>query len=183
MSKALTLEDLQPSVQKKIKTKEYSATFSIEGVRLISLENYVEEDGDFSELIRISNGSIEGIDDFSVAQLNRTRINPQAIKAWHLHLKQAMLWYVCPEDLLFVGLWDIRKQSKTTDKTIRIMLGGGKSQLLFIPNGVAHGSANFSMTPVNLFYFTNQRFNIKNMDEKRLPWDARGRDFWLPRKD
>lgn len=108
---------------------------------------------------------------------------PGSIKAWHLHFKQDFVWYISPFDHLFVGLWDLRKNSKTKGKTMRIVLGFGKSELLFIPKGVAQGSSVFQSNPLDLYVFVNKKFNINHPDEKRLPWDSLGEDFWKAKKD
>jgi hypothetical protein len=43
---------------------------------------------------------------------------------------------------------------------------------------VAHGCANISPKSANMFYLTNQQFNVESPDEYRLPWDHFGKDFW-----
>lgn len=60
-------------------------------------------------------------------------------------------------------------------------MGGGVSELLHIPYGVAHGSYVISDRPVDLYVFVSQRFNIKNPDEKRMPWNSLGDGFWTNR--
>ncbi len=183
MAKALTLEDINEQSRGKIYTQDYNESSQIEGVKLIELKNYISEEGDFSEVIRLENGEIESLPDFKLAQINRTRLFPGSIKAWHLHLKQDEIWYIPPMEDLFVGLWDIREKSSTNTKTQRVCLGGGKSLLLYIPRGVAHGSANFTKKDVNLFYLVNVGFDKKNPDEMRIPWDSAGADFWKPERD
>lgn len=184
MLKTLSLKDIDETVRSKIKSRNYSFKQIIQGVKIVTLQNHAEEDGDFCEVAQFTpQNTLESFPEYKVAQINRTKHHSEAIKAWHLQLKQDMVWYVSPSDHLFVGLWDVRKNSKTKGVTMRIILGDGFSKLLFIPRGVVHGSANFLKTPVNLYYFTNRRFNIKDPDEKRLPWDILGSDFWIPSKD
>lgn len=180
----LTLNDIQDSVSSKIYTQDYSKKEIIEGVKIIPLSNHVGEEGDFCELIRIAeNGNLTQLPTFKLAQINRTKLYPATIKAWHLHFNQNEVWYISPSDHLLVGLWDVRKHSKTQLKTMRIVLGGSHSQLLFIPKGVAHGSSNLTQQSVELFYFVDKVFDIHKPDEKRIHWDVLGADFWLPRKD
>ncbi len=62
-------------------------------------------------------------------------------------------------------------------------MGGGQSQLLYIPKGVAHGSANFSINPAELLYIVNHQFDKNGPDERRIPWDSLGKNFWTPLKD
>ena len=182
-SSFLTIGDIDEKNQKNIYKQNYISAHSIEGVKIIDLKNIPSEEGDFSEIVRLSKGKIKQIPDFEVVQINRTQLLPGSIKAWHLHFKQDFIWYVAPFDHLFVGLWDLRKKSKTNERTMRIILGAGKSQLLFIPKGVAQGAAVFQHLPLDLYVFSNQQFNIKNPDEKRLPWDSLGKEFWFPKKD
>ncbi len=181
---AVTLDDLDPQFAKKIYTQDYSKQVSIEDVQIVNLTTNIGEEGDLSELLRINaNGYVESLPKFRVMQINRTRLFEKSIKAWHIHLKQSEIWYVSPFESLHIGLWDIRKNSKTKDTIMRIVLGQGTSKLLLIPPGVAHGSANFSYKPIELYYFMNETFDIKNPDEKRLPWDSLGVNFWNPIRD
>lgn len=181
MSKPLTIEDIDDSVSSRVYTQDYSKKQTLEGVRIIELKNHVAEDGDFSELLRFSeSGVVEGVLGFKIAQINRSRMLPHAVKAWHLHLIQDEMWYVVPSQRLTVGLWDIRKTSSTKGKSIKIVLGGGLSQLLYIPRGIAHGCVNYNDCENDLFYFVSEVFNVQNPDEKRLAWDALGATFWNP---
>lgn len=184
MDKPITLEDIDEKIRPKIYSQDYSNKTTIDGVRIIQLTNHVGDEGDLSEIIKLNDqGEIPEIPGFQLKQINRTKLFPGSIKAWHVHLWQFEIWYTPPDNQLFVGLWDIRKDSATKNKTMRINLGGGNSMLLFIPKGIAHGSANFSDKPVELFYFINQIFDINNPDEKRMNWDAVGADFWTPQRD
>ncbi len=176
--------DIDEKVKDKIYIQDYSPKPKIEGVKIISVKNFVGEDGDFSELLRIGeNGEIADLPDFKIAQINRSRLIPGSIKAWHIHLNQEDVWYLPPSDSLFVGLLDIREASSTKGVSMRINLGGGNSTLLYIPRGVAHGMKNNSKKDINLFYFVNQQFNLENPDERRLPWDTLGIDFWETPKE
>lgn len=175
--------DLLPDAQSKIYTQSYEANPAIDGVKLIPLKNFVSEEGDFSEILRLKDGEVEGFPGFKVQQINRTKLIPQAVKAWHVHFDQDELFYIAPMYDLFIGLWDVRKESKTAGVTTRLSLGGGNSQLLYVPHGVAHGNANFSYEPIQMYYFINKQFNPKNPDEHRIPWNALGADFWSPKRD
>ena len=181
--KHLTIKDIDTKRQGTIYRQNYNRVDFIDGVKLVGLKNIPSEEGDFSEIVRLNKGRIKDFPNFEVAQINRTRLLPGSIKAWHLHFRQDFVWYVSPFDHLFVGLWDVRRKSKTKDKIMRIVIGGGTSQLLFIPKGVVQGTAVFQSSPLDMYVFSNQQFDIKNPDERRLPWDSLGKDFWLPKKD
>lgn len=180
---ALTLDDIDEKSRGQIYVQDYSAKPTIDGVKIIPIKNFVGEDGDFSEIIRLSEGSIEGIEDMKVGQVNRSRLLPNAIKGWHLHFEQEDIFYLPPSDSLLVGLWDLRKSSGTNGTSMKITLGAGQSSLLYIPRGVAHGMTNISGEPIDLFYFVSNQFDPKNPDERRLPWDSLGADFWTPSRD
>lgn len=179
-----SLSDIDHAIRQKVYTQDYLEKSVVEGVKMVNLISHLGEDGDLSEIIKIDgDGNVEGFPGFKIAQINRTKLLPRSIKAWHLHSKQDDLWYVIPSNQLFVGLWDVRGKSKTNGKTMRVVLGGGNSQLLYIPHGVAHGLANFTEEKVELFYFTNQIFNVEHPDEQRIAWDAKSASFWMPKRD
>lgn len=184
MNKLLTNDDIIPEIKDKIYQQRYDSHKTIEGVKIINLINNVGEEGDFSEIIKLNDDfEINELPGFKIVQINRTKLFPKSVKAWHLHYGQDEIWYVSPSYNLFVGLWDIRDNSATRNLKMRLILGEGNSQLLFIPHGVAHGSANFSSKPVELLYFVNERFNKTNPDEKRINWNILGENFWLPARD
>ncbi len=184
MALDLTINDIDEKVQKDIYVQDYSPKEIIEGVKILEVKNFVSEDGDFSELLRIGeDGSVEGFPDFKPVQVNRTKMHPAAVKAWHLHYKQDEIWSVLSSGQILLGLYDIRKNSKTKGLTMRIVAGGGKTQLIFIPRGVTHGALVLGKKPANIIYFMNQKFDINNPDEQRLKWDILGKDFWEARKE
>ena len=102
--KALTLDDIDEKNRGKVYIQDYSAKPTIDGVKIIPIRNFVGEDGDFSEIIRMSDGKIEGIEDMKVAQVNRSRLLPNAVKGWHMHFEQEDIFYLPPSDSLLVGL-------------------------------------------------------------------------------
>ena len=180
----LTIEDIDEQIKGRVYSQDYSKQNIIDDIKIIPLESYLSEEGDFGEVIRVkANGELEQVPGFHLAQVNRTHLFPGSIKAWHLHLKQDEIWYLPPNRNLFAGLWDVRRDSPTNGTSMRMVLGGGKSELLFIPRGVAHGLANFTLLDANLFYLVNEQFDPKNPDEMRIPWDAHGADFWKPMRD
>jgi dTDP-4-dehydrorhamnose 3,5-epimerase len=175
---------IDPEVAPKVYTQSYEKKVFIEGVKFVPLKNIVGEDGSFSEVVRLNdNGELEQFPGFKLAQVNRTSQVNGTVKGWHLHYKQDELWYVPPPYFILVGLWDVRKDSPTKGMVNRVILDGSNSQLMFIPHGVAHGSSVYGQNSVNLYYFINQKFDISNPDEQRIPWDQLGADFWQPQRD
>ena len=167
------------SLKDKIKPQDYTKKTPIEGVKIVDLKNFVSEDGYLSELGRLDDeGNIKGLNNFKMRQINFTKVLPGTIKAWHLHFNQDDLWFVPPDGHLTIGLVDIRDDSPTKEVKMKFVVGSGKSQLVYIPSGVAHGYVNNTMESQYVFYFVNQEFDIDNPDEKRLPWDVFGEGFW-----
>src|SRR3989344_43631 len=123
----LTLDDIDEKNRGNIYVQDYSSKPTIEEVKIIPIENFISDDGDFSEIIRMENGRIEGIDGFELKQVNRSKLLPGAIKGWHLHFSQDDVFYLPPSDSLLVGLWDLRKDSRTNGVSMKITLGGGQS--------------------------------------------------------
>ncbi len=175
----LTKKDILKDFREKIKVQDYSKSQQIDGVKVWELKNFTAEDGFLCEVGRLSDsGSFEGLENFQLRQINLSKVMPGSIKAWHLHFKQQDLWYIPPDGVLTVGLVDTRESSPTKNVKVKLILGGGKSHMLLIPSGVAHGYANLGPESLYVFYFVNQQFNIENPDERRLPWDVFGEDFW-----
>lgn len=181
--KNLNNSDIDKKFQSKIFVQDYSKKPMIEGVRIIDLKRFVGEDGTFEELTRINDqGYLEIFPDFKVRQINRSKILPGAVKAWHIHYYQEDIWYVGPEDHMILGLWDLREKSKTKDLKMRIVMGATYSRLVYVPRGVAHGVVNVANKEGTIIYFVNNQFNFNDPDERRLRWDEAGSDFWIPEK-
>lgn len=184
MSSNLDLKDLDEKVRDKVYVQDYNNKIVIEGIKIVEVKNNLGEDSDFSEVMRFNDqGESVVFPGFKIRQINRTKLLPHSIKAWHLHLKQDEIWFVLPRFQILACLWDLRKNSPTKGQTMRIPLGGGISQLLFIPKGVAHGSLNISEETASMLYFVDHEFDPKNPDEQRLNWDSLGADFWKPKRD
>lgn len=168
--------------QQDLKIQDYSPKVVISGLKVINLERcFVDDSGELTEIGRLdANGALSQIPDFKVKQVTYTRLEPGAIKAWHLHLVQTDVWFVPSPSRLLFGLVDLRKDSPSQEKVMRLAGGAGRNQLVLIPPGVAHGMANPYPAPAELIYLTDQHFDP--VDEFRLPWDYFGTDFWQPQR-
>lgn len=179
--KQLTLSDIDASVRGRVSSQHYEK-FHIDGVQIISLTKYLTEDGSFTELMRLGEqNDMVTLPDFHIAQINRSIMLPETVKAWHLHYNQDEVWNVGARTHLLLGLWDIRESSPTKGKTMRIPLNHDK--LVYIPRGVAHGAANHMTHAAEILYFVSSHYNKDNPDEQRLPWDAAGKEFWEIKKE
>lgn len=183
MLKPLTKEAIGTEYVKDVSVQDYSKKSPIDGVQIINLNLFVDDGGALAELVRFDdNGNLVQIPEFKVKQSTYSTVLPGVIKAYHLHYNQEDVWYVMPTDRMLIGLFDTRKDSPTYKQVMRFVLGAGRAQLLYIPRGVAHGLANVWQKPAQMIYFVNQCFDVNDPDERRLPWDTLGADFWEIRK-
>ena len=163
---------------KKSSVQNYFTKRLIEGVKLIDLKKFSDCGGSFSEISRVVDGEMSEFPGFEIKQANYSEVLPGAIKAGHYHLKQDDVWVVPPSSRLLIGLMDLREDSPTYEAKQRFVMGDGKAQLLFIPKGFLHGTANVWRKPASLIYFVNQQFDPKNPDEIRLDYTVFGEGFW-----
>jgi dTDP-4-dehydrorhamnose 3,5-epimerase len=159
--------------------QDYTPGGVIDGVEFLQLRQLVDDGGDFMELLRLNaQGELLAKPGMHVSQINYSHVLPGAIKAFHLHFNQEDVWFVPPTDRLLIGLLDTRRDSPTYEKRMRFVLGAGITRMVYIPRGVAHGAANPWQQPMQMIYFVNQHFSLDDPDERRLPWDICGADFW-----
>jgi len=171
--------NIDTQYESKLSVQGYGSNQALSGVEIVTLQLHSDDGGNFLEIVRLSDGNIQGLQEpFAVAQISMSVVLPGSVKAYHLHKKQDDLWFVPPHHRLLVNLHDIRQDSPTFDQHQRLVLGGGKSQLLRIPAGIAHGVKNCYDQPMELFYATTTQFNAADPDEFRLPWDQFGPEVW-----
>jgi dTDP-4-dehydrorhamnose 3,5-epimerase len=171
--------DIDPTYASVLTTQSYGGNVKIEGVKLVDLRRIVDDGGMFAEILRLDErGFSQLFEGFQVRQTSLSVMLPGVVKAFHLHYRQDDVWFVPPADRMLVGLVDARADSPSRGAKMRVVMGAGCAQLLFIPRGVAHGVVNQLQTPGTVFYFVNEQFNIDDPDERRLPWDIAGEDFW-----
>ncbi|MCL4374436.1 dTDP-4-dehydrorhamnose 3,5-epimerase family protein [Patescibacteria group bacterium] len=170
---------LLPDINGAVSVQNYQPKPQIDGVKVVDFKRFSGEDGTFEEMVRVDEtGKLRLFPDFQLKQINRSRLLAGAIKAWHLHFRQEDIWYVPPEDHMLLGLWDVRADSPTKNLKMRIVMGAGRSQWVYIPRGVAHGVANLNHRPGTVVYLVNQYYDLNHPDEERLSWNQAGQEFW-----
>lgn len=171
---------LSRKAQSLYKLQTYGERPTIDGMALSELRRFNDDGGAMTELLRLSGEEALGLEGFRPAQINYASLQPGAIKAFHVHLRQTDVWFVPPEDRVLAVLLDLRADSKTEGRQVRMMLGDGNSRLLRIPPGVAHGCRNLNDRPAHIIYFTDRQFTVdpEECDEGRLPWDLAGKEIW-----
>ena len=174
------MPEFNSSAKAKYTKQDYGPKRRIEGVEIIELKRFNDDGGSMTELGRIDAGVHKQLPGFQMRQINFSVLEPQAIKAFHLHDRQTDVWYVPPSDKILLVLADARKRSPTEGDVWRIVLGDGNSRLIRIPPGVAHGCRNLRpTTPGHIIYFVDVQFSTdEQCDEGRLPWDHFGKEVW-----
>lgn len=171
--------NIDPRHASHVTTQSYTPKTMIEGVEFLPLTWSADDGGNFSELWRLENGKVRGLQTpFEAKQISLSILVPGTIKAFHIHKRQDDLWYVPPTERLLVNLVDIREGSPTYEKQMRFVLGGSKSIMVRIPTGVAHGIANLYDRNMVMIYATSEQFSPSEPDEHRLPWDHFGTEMW-----
>jgi len=177
--------ELIDKYNQKVHVQDYSGRDSIEGIETVSLKKNIDESGSFTELLRLSDGNVESFSDYNLKQINFSTLGPKHIKAFHVHKIQTDIWFVPPSSKILLILADLRKNSDTTNQKMRLALGGGQTQLVKIPPGIAHGCKNLQNQAGEIIYFINNQFDPEpeNCDEWRLPWDIFGQNIWEIQKE
>jgi len=160
--------------------QDYSPKPKIDGLQIVELRRFNDDGGAMTELGRLDAGKLQALPDFTVRQVNYSTMDPLAIKAFHLHRRQTDVWYVPPSDKILLVVADQRAGSKTEGLVQRIVLGDGRSFLVRIPPGVAHGARNLRTAATStIVYFVDVQFSTDDQcDEGRLPWDFLGAAVW-----
>ena len=165
--------------------QDYGKPPAIDGVAVHTLARFGDDGGSMIELSRFNGGVPAPFPGFTLAQINYSTIEPSVVKAFHLHHRQTDIWFVPPEDRVVLVLVDVRKGSSTEKQVTKLMLGDGRSLLVRIPPGVAHGCRNVGAKPARIVYMTDVHFSAVSgeTDEGRLPWDLVGAEIWEPSKE
>ena len=171
---------LNDSSKRAFTVQSYGGGPLIDGVAWVDLTRHGDDGGALTELVRLGGGSTSALPGFEVRQINYSEVAPGAIKAYHLHLRQTDVWFVPPSSRLLCVLIDVRAGSRTEGVQNRVVLGDGRSRLLRIPPGVAHGCRNLDTAPAQVIYLTDLHFSAHpdTCDEGRLPWDYAGAEVW-----
>ena len=160
--------------------QDYASQPRIDGLEIVDLRRFNDDGGAMTELGRLEDGRLAGMDGFVVRQVNYSTMDPLAVKAFHLHHRQTDVWYVPPADKILLCVGDVRQGSPTEGRVQRIVLGDGNSRLVRIPPGVAHGAKNLLRERAStIVYFVDIQFSTgAECDEGRLPWDHFGTEIW-----
>jgi dTDP-4-dehydrorhamnose 3,5-epimerase len=102
----------------------------------------------------------------NIKQISHSMINRNVTKGWHIHKKQYQ-WNYLIKGKILVYLIDLRKNSKSYKKKIKILLDSKKNKIsYFFPPGVAHGYKTLA-TNNHIIYGTSGKYSPS--EEYKLP--------------
>jgi dTDP-4-dehydrorhamnose 3,5-epimerase len=145
----------------------------IEGVEFKNIISHVDERGYFRELLRKEDKIlVEGL-----GQISHSLVYSGVVKGWHGHVYQTQ-WNYVVNGLIYVALFDSRKNSKTYNETMTFLVGDYQdTQIYKFPPGVLHGYKCIS-GPMNIIYFTSGHYDL--LDEIRINHDDQEIGFdWI----
>jgi len=172
--------EINESAKANFSYQDYTAGARIDGVEIVDLNRFNDDGGAITELGRLTAGMHGQLEGFEAKQINYSEVEPDAVKAYHMHHRQTDVWYVPPHDKLLLVLHDCRNGSPTENTTMRFVLGDGRNRLVRIPPGVAHGTKNLARAVGRIIYMVDVLFSPEpgECDEGRLPWDFLGAEIW-----
>lgn len=163
----------------KLYRQTYDRPETINGVIVGKVNTFADDFGGwFKETMRLDQFGYniilkeQGVE-FKPIQMNTSHLAPKTKRFWHIHPLQNEIWTTA--GTIVLGLIDFRKDSKTYETKMKIVLSPDK--FVYIPTGVAHGFINPNNESVTLSYFTDQYFvadeNTQEcrIDPKKVPFD------------
>jgi dTDP-4-dehydrorhamnose 3,5-epimerase len=100
--------DLSGDSERLYSVQRYSPPPQVTGMEFIDLRRFNDEGGSMTELGRLAANGLIIAQNFTVAQINYSVVEPGAIKAFHLRRRQTDFWFVPPEDKMLRVLVDWR---------------------------------------------------------------------------
>ena len=175
------MTEFNEAAQAKYGIQDYGPRPQIEGLEIIDLRRFNDDGGAMTELARLSDGKLAGVEGFVARQVNYSTMDPQAIKAFHLHDRQTDVWYVPPSDKLLLCVGDVRAGSPSEGVVQRIVLGRRELPPRAHPARAwptARRTCASTATSA-IIYFVDVQFSVgEDCDEGRLPWDHFGTEIW-----
>ena len=110
----------------------------IEGVHVIPLRQFPDDRGAVLHMLRADEPHFE-----QFGEIYFSKVNPGAIKAWHLH-RESTINYAVPVGVIRFVLYDDRHASKSRGCIHEIRLGENEYQLVTVPSGIWNGFQGLS---------------------------------------
>ncbi len=141
----------------------------LEGVILVTSKVFPDERGEFAELYQGSAFEKGGIN-ASFVQVNYSKSKKNVVRGLHyqLHPKaQGKLVQVSRGSIFDVAV-DIRKNSPTYGKWVGVTLSASQRNMLYIPQGFAHGFCSLE-EDAEVVYYCTQEYSPEH--ERGIVWN------------
>jgi dTDP-4-dehydrorhamnose 3,5-epimerase len=140
----------------------------IVGVKLINIKDNIDNRGFFREIFRPDKIRKK----IFLKQISHSLIKKNTIKAWHVHKNQYQWNYILKGEIKMT-LIDLRKNSKTFNKTFTLEISEKNKIVYFFPPGVGHGYVtkkieNHMIYGTSGYYNINEEYKIKPSKEEIL---------------
>lgn len=135
---------------------EFSST-RLPGVIEITTRVFPDDRGEFAELFQSSAFRSNGVD-ISLKQINYSKSKKAVLRGLHYQLSpksQGKIVHVMSGSGFDVAV-DIRKGSPTYGKWVGVTLSAEKKNMLYIPQGFAHGFCSLEDDTVLVYYCTDE---------------------------
>lgn len=142
----------------------------IDGVCIQPLKRIPDERGAIYHMLRRDSELFE-----QFGEIYFSKVNPGAIKAWHIH-KKMTLNYAVIFGMIKLVLFDDRPKSKTKGNLLEIFTGVDNYLLIKVPPLVWNGFKGIGITPAlvaNCATHPHEKGEIERLDpfSKKIPYD------------
>jgi len=142
---------------------------SLPGVKLADLQRFPDERGTFAEIFRNDWKELLGED--SIVQVNFSITYPGIVRAWHMHERGQVDYFLVTRGSIKVCAYDDDEKSPTKGHLVEVILSDARLQILRVPGHYWPGFKVVGNEPAYLIYFVNKLYDYANLDEKRRPWN------------
>ena len=134
------------------------------GIRVHPIKRLVDERGFFTEVMRSDWKDLFGDD--KVVQSNLSYTYPDAIRAWHRHIRGQNDYFLALKGMIKICAFD-----EKTAEINEIISSKFDFQVIRIPGHYWHGFKAIGTEPAMLLYFTTNLYDPASPDEERRPWN------------
>jgi dTDP-4-dehydrorhamnose 3,5-epimerase len=144
----------------------------IDGIKKFPLQKFVDQRGFVLKMLSRKDPYFKGF-----GEVYFSKINPGAIKAWHIHKKNILNYTVVWGNIKLVAV-DLRKNSKTNGEINEIFIGDDNPYLVQIPPRIANGFMSLGNKGAIVANCLNSP-HYDNEMERINPFDKRIKYDWL----
>lgn len=149
----LTMEPTDPNWPRMVKTTD------IPGLLTYERETFSDDRGFFREIIELRD--IEKVlgKKITITQWNHSQSLPHVIRGFHAEPWEKIIY--CVKGSAMAAIVDLRTDSPTFGKAIKILLGENDRKTIYLPKGMGNSFANIGNEPIEYMYMISGYFEGK----------------------